>query len=97
MSVCRALVMANVVQSSRGVLVLALTYAVPTSVQHHDMVELQTLGAMGGQQQKATLSATCFPAPIGHPFNEMVYRHLRAAGLYRVVRAGLLQEFGPRA
>ena len=86
----------NVVQSSRGVLVLALANAVPASVQHHDMVELQSLGAMGGQQQKATLAATRFPAPFGQPFNEMVYWHLRATGLYRVVRHGLLQEFGPR-
>ena len=71
--------------------------AVPAVIKHNHVVELQALGAMGGQQHEPALAATQFLSPLGQPFDEVVPRIFRATGLQRVFGFAFLQQFGPRA
>ena len=61
------------------------------------MVELQALGAMGGQQQQPSLAAAHIPSPFGQPFDEVVHRCFRATGLQLVLSYGFSQQLDPGA
>ena len=64
----------HVIQPTRGLGILAGSNAPPAAIQHHHMVKLQTLGAVGRQEQQATLPMACFPRPLREPLDEVLYR-----------------------
>ena len=70
--VCRA-GHGHVVQPARRIRILAVANTIPTTIQHDHVVELQALGAMGGQQQQSALTATYIPRPFGQPLDEAVH------------------------
>ena len=61
------------------------------------MIELQTLGAVRGQQQKPALAPANVPAPFGQPLDEVARRGFPAAGFKRVLVDGLAQQVVPWA
>ncbi|MDV7400417.1 hypothetical protein RZS08_53875, partial [Arthrospira platensis SPKY1] len=58
--------------------------ALPATVQHCYMVEFQSLGPMGGEQQQSGWPPPYFPAPFGQPLRKMTARQLRATGFQGV-------------
>ena len=68
----------HVVEPARSVHILAAANAIPASIQHNYVVELQALGAMGCRQQQPALAATYFPCPLGQPFDKVTNRSFRA-------------------
>ena len=68
----------------------------PTAVQHGHVIELQSLGAVGGQQQEPALTPAYVPSPLGQPFDEVAHRRFTAAGFQCVFVDGLPQELVPR-
>ena len=87
----------DVVQPARIVWILAMSGAVPAAVQCGHMIELQTLCAVRGQQQKAALAPANVTPPFGQPLDEVAHRGFPAAGFQRVLVDGLAQQVVPRA
>ena len=76
----------HVVEPARRVGVFVLAESVPATIEHHHMIELQSLGAVRGHQQESALAAAHVPSPLCQPLDEVLHRHLRfAAGLQRVL------------
>ena len=85
----------HVVEPARCVRVLIASHALPAAVQHGHVVELQSLGAVRGQQQEPVLAPADVAAPVRQPFDDVIHRHLTAAGLQRVLVDGLAQQVVP--
>ena len=68
----------------------------PATVQHDHMVELQSFGAMGGEQQQSSLATTYIPAPFGQPLDEVIYRSFPATSLQLMLFDSLPQQVVPR-
>ena len=85
----------HVVQPPRRVGILIAADVFPTAVQHGHMVELESLGAVGGQQQEPALPPAYVASPLGQPFDEVAHRRFRAAALQSVFFDGLPQELVP--
>ena len=65
-------------------------------VQHHHVVELQALGAVGGEQEQTPLFPVHLVAPLGQPFYEVVvHRRFVAAGFQNVFVNAFPEQFDP--
>ena len=85
----------HVVEPARRVLILALSDAIPATVEYGDMVELQPLGSVPAQQQQPVLTPAYLPAPLRQPLDDMIDRHVSAARLQPVLLDRLPQEVVP--
>ena len=81
----------DVVEAALGVLVLSLAQSVPRSVQDNDVVEFQSLGAVGGEEEQPLLTAPGFLRPFGQPLYELVGGGLESAR-FQVVVLGCFLE-----
>ena len=85
----------HVVEPPRVVRALTGSDAVPAPVKHSDVVELEPLGPVAGQQQQAVLAAADVPPPLRQPFDEMIDRRFPSAGFQLVLSDGLPQQIVP--
>ena len=85
----------HVVEPAGSVRVLVGIVPVPAAVKHGDVVELQSLGAVRGQQQEPVLAPADVAAPGRQPFDHVIHRHLAAPGLQRVLVDGQSQQVVP--
>ena len=85
----------HVVESARVRRVFVSPDAIPAAIKDGDMVELQPLGTVAGQQQKSVLAPAYLATPLGQPFDHVVHRHVAAAGLQGVLFDGLPQQVVP--
>ena len=57
------------------------------------MVELQALGAVGGEQKQSPLFPVYLASPLGQPLDEVVDGRLSAAGFQNVFGNAFLEQF----
>ena len=87
----------HVVQPARRIPVFVASDAIPAAVQHCNVIEFQSLGAMRCQQQESTLATAHLPAPLRQPFDEVIDRRFPASAFQRVFLYGLAQQVAPGA
>ena len=78
----------DVIETAWRVRVIAASRPVPAAVQHDDVIELQPLGAVGGQQEQSVLAPPDFPSPLGQPLDEVSGRRFPIADFQSVLIYG---------
>jgi len=61
----------DIEKAAGSVTVLDRRFCLPTSIQNHDVIELETLCPVRGQKQKALLFASGLSSPLRKPLDEI--------------------------